>query len=91
MEEVDPYANPVRVCNTHKPSPLGISISAASYVSDKTRKAFDDSLSDGFSLKGQVKEAASFAANTSEVNKPPSTSPAIDGSRLVDSLSLIHI
>ncbi len=58
LENLDPYAAPKRSYATQKPSPLNIKISAAAYVSDKTRQAFEDELKDDFRLSTSSVAAA---------------------------------
>ncbi|HEY9034311.1 MAG TPA: beta-ketoacyl synthase N-terminal-like domain-containing protein, partial [Pseudomonadales bacterium] len=53
LANVDPYSLLARPTEAPKKSPMAMKLSAASYVSDKTRKAFDDALNDGYRIAGQ--------------------------------------
>ncbi|NRA42205.1 MAG: acyltransferase domain-containing protein, partial [Pseudomonadales bacterium] len=50
----DPYAKAVGETAAPKKSPMAMKLSAASYVSPKTRKAYEDALSDGYQMSGAV-------------------------------------
>jgi acyl transferase domain-containing protein len=50
LENVDPYNAVSRPVVAPKKSPLAMKLSGASYVSPKTKKAFTDSLNDGWTL-----------------------------------------
>jgi len=51
LNEIDPYSAVKRPLVAPKMSPLAMKLTGASYVSDKTKKAFDDALNDGWTVK----------------------------------------
>ena len=50
LDNIDPYSAIKRPTVAPKKSPLAMKLSGASYVSPKTKKAFDDGLTDGFKI-----------------------------------------
>ena len=58
LEDIDPYSAVKRPTQAPKKSPLTIKLTGASYKSDKTKKAFDDALNDGWKIS-QVEALAS--------------------------------
>ncbi len=51
LTEIDPYSAVKRPLSAPKMSPLAMKLTGASYVSPKTKKAFDDALNDGWTIK----------------------------------------
>ena len=51
LTEIDPYSAVKRPLVAPKMSPLAMKLTGASYVSPKTKKAFDDALNDGRTIK----------------------------------------
>jgi len=51
LNEIDPYSAVKRPLVAPKMSPLSMKLTGASYVSPKTKKAFDDALNDGWTVK----------------------------------------
>ena len=51
LNEIDPYSAIKRPTQAVKMSPLAMKLTGASYVSPKTKKAFDDALTDGWTIK----------------------------------------
>ncbi|SFD32776.1 type I polyketide synthase [Pseudoalteromonas denitrificans] len=51
LKEIDPYSAIKRPTQAVKMSPLAMKLTGASYVSPKTKKAFDDALTDGWTIK----------------------------------------
>nr|WP_052056734.1 type I polyketide synthase [Colwellia psychrerythraea] len=51
LTEIDPYSAVKRPLSAPKMSALAMKLTGASYVSPKTKKAFDDALSDGWTIK----------------------------------------
>jgi len=51
LNEIDPYSAVKRPLAAPKMSPLAMKLTGASYVSPKTKKAFDDALTDGWTIK----------------------------------------
>ena len=51
LNEIDPYSAIKRPLEAAKKSPLAMKLTGASYVSPKTKKAFDDALTDGWTIK----------------------------------------
>ncbi|ALO36604.1 peptide-binding protein [Colwellia sp. MT41] len=51
LNEIDPYSAIKRPLKPVKMSPLAMKLTGASYVSAKTKKAFEDSLNDGWKIK----------------------------------------
>ncbi|MBL0711808.1 MAG: acyltransferase domain-containing protein, partial [Colwellia sp.] len=51
LGEIDPYSAVKRPLMAPKMSPLAMKLTGASYVSDKTKQAFDDALTDGWTVK----------------------------------------
>ncbi|WP_442855130.1 SDR family NAD(P)-dependent oxidoreductase [Colwellia sp. TT2012] len=51
LNEIDPYSAIKRPLKPVKMSPLAMKLTGASYVSPKTKKAFDDALNDGWTIK----------------------------------------
>ncbi|NRB39855.1 MAG: SDR family oxidoreductase [Pseudomonadales bacterium] len=51
LNSIDPYSALERPLEAKKKSPMAMKLSAASYVSDKTRKVFEDALTDGWKVK----------------------------------------
>jgi len=51
LNEIDPYSAVKRPLVAPKMSPLAMKLTGASFVSDKTKKAFDDALNDGWTVK----------------------------------------
>ena len=72
LADIDPYMSDLRITNTEKPSPMKIELGAPNYVSDKTAKAFDDALNDGFQI-AQAKAIAAPVANAVAAAKPVTT------------------
>ena len=56
LENIDPFDAVKRPLTAPKASPMVMKLSAASYVSPKTKKAFEDALTDGWTVK-QAKAA----------------------------------
>ncbi|MBL4869103.1 MAG: SDR family NAD(P)-dependent oxidoreductase, partial [Pseudomonadales bacterium] len=83
LTDVDPYMSEMRITNTEKPSPMKIELGAPNYVSDKTAKAFEDSLNDGFKIT-QAKPIPAVApppvvpiVTNKAVEKPVETTQAV--------------
>ncbi|MEI6895465.1 MAG: SDR family NAD(P)-dependent oxidoreductase [Colwellia sp.] len=51
LNDIDPYCAVKRPLAAPKMSPLAMKLTGASYVSPKTKKAFDDALNDGWTIK----------------------------------------
>ena len=51
LTEIDPYSAVKRPLSAPKMSALAMKLTGASYVSPKTKKAFDDALNDGWTIK----------------------------------------
>ncbi|MCP4991905.1 MAG: acyltransferase domain-containing protein, partial [Colwellia sp.] len=51
LNEIDPYSAVKRPLAAPKMSPLALKLTGASYVSPKTKKAFEDALTDGWTVK----------------------------------------
>ena len=51
LNDIDPYSAVKRPVVAPKMSPLSMKLTGASYVSPKTKKAFDDALNDGWTIK----------------------------------------
>ncbi|MEK6214898.1 MAG: acyltransferase domain-containing protein, partial [Vibrio fluvialis] len=51
LDNLDPYSAVQRPLKARKLSPLAMKLSGASYVSPKTKKIFDDALTDGWQIK----------------------------------------
>ncbi len=51
LNNIDPYCAVKRPLAAPKMSPLAMKLTGASYVSPKTKKAFDDALNDGWTIK----------------------------------------
>ncbi|WP_019027445.1 type I polyketide synthase [Colwellia piezophila] len=51
LNDIDPYSAVKRPLTAVKMSPLAMKLTGASYVSPKTKKAFDDALNDGWTIK----------------------------------------
>jgi len=64
LHNIDPYAAPKKQYNTQKTSPLNIKISAAAYVSDKTKQAYTDALNDGFRLSASNNKSDNTLQNS---------------------------
>ena len=54
LDNIDPYSAVVRPTIAPKKSPLAMKLSGASYVSNKTKKAFQDELTDGWKVAQAV-------------------------------------
>ncbi|CAA0124072.1 Phenolphthiocerol synthesis polyketide synthase type I Pks15/1 [BD1-7 clade bacterium] len=52
LDDVDPYSLLERPTEGRKMSPMAMKLNAGGYVSPKTEKAFEDSLVDGYQVKG---------------------------------------
>ncbi len=65
LDAIDNHSAIKRPITAPKTSPMMMKLSAASYVSDKTRKAFDDALTDGW----QVKQASGAITSAEPVVK----------------------
>ncbi|WP_372882054.1 SDR family NAD(P)-dependent oxidoreductase [Psychromonas sp.] len=53
LDEIDPYNALPRPTTAVKKSPLAMKLTGAAYVSDKTKKAFQDALNDGRTISAQ--------------------------------------
>ncbi|MGL1956165.1 MAG: SDR family NAD(P)-dependent oxidoreductase [Colwellia sp.] len=62
LNNVDPYSAIKRPLVAPKKSPLAMKLTGASYVSDKTKQAFDEALNDGWTIK----QATSVPVTVSE-------------------------
>ncbi|HEY5716575.1 MAG TPA: beta-ketoacyl synthase N-terminal-like domain-containing protein, partial [Psychromonas sp.] len=58
LEEIDPYNALPRPTTAAKQSPLAMKLTGAAYVSDKTKKAFQDALNDGQTIAYKQPESS---------------------------------
>jgi polyketide-type polyunsaturated fatty acid synthase PfaA len=90
LNNIDPYAAPKLQHNTQKPSPLNIKISAAAYVSDKTRNAFTECLDDGFKLTNSVSAASVPVQESAHQTTQQADQQATNESRPVNTTSAVN-
>ncbi len=66
LTNVDPYSMVARPVEGRKKSPMSMKLNAASYVSEKTRKSFQEALDDGYKIKQSITQVVSAAAPAAE-------------------------
>ncbi|HVN56486.1 MAG TPA: beta-ketoacyl synthase N-terminal-like domain-containing protein [Anaerolineaceae bacterium] len=54
LKQVDPYGLPARLPKAKKKGSINVTLNGGLYISEKTRKAFENALQDGFKVKSAV-------------------------------------
>jgi acyl transferase domain-containing protein len=84
LNDIDPYCAVKRPLVATKMSPLAMKLTGASYVSAKTKKAFDDALNDGWT----VKQATSVPV---AVPAPQIVEKIVEVERLVEVEKIVYL
>jgi acyl transferase domain-containing protein/NAD(P)-dependent dehydrogenase (short-subunit alcohol dehydrogenase family) len=73
--DIDPFQRPMPK-KAKKQSPLNIKLNGSNYVSEKTRKAYQDSLSDGFAIERTIMKNEQPSQPAAQAPAPTPKAPA---------------